>query len=170
MVMRMCEAALAHLVSVRDVVPMARRGRNWFLSLDGNRHHDLDILLRDYLFDDLVIFFYGHIDSEVLLDDDGNTTLDHYFDGCGHGDSSLEDLLDGSLFESVDEGNLGHVIGFAYSDDEGFFIGDGNVQFLGFCDGHVGPDEDGHFAGDRLNVVLGDLAFFAGDDDLDLSG
>jgi len=117
-----------------------------------------------------VVHLDGHVDGEVLLDDDGNATLEHDIDLDGHIDGSLGDLLDGHFLPRVDVGDHGHVIGLAHSDYEGLFIGDCLDEFLGLFDGHVGPREHGNLAGDRLNVVLRHFAFLAGDDDLGFSG
>ena len=164
------QTVLTHLVRVRNTVPMARRRRNSHLRLHGNRHLNFHFLLYGVLFDNLVIHFNRHVDGEVLLNDDGDFTLNHHLDGGGDIDDSLGHLFDGPFFKSVDVGDGGHIIRFANSDDEGFFIGDCLDQFLGLLDSHVDESKHGHFTGDSLDVVLRNLAFFGSDDDLDLSG
>jgi len=166
----LCEAVLADLVRVGDAMPVARRGGDGLLLLDGDGHLDHDFFLLGDLLDDLVVLLNGDVDGEVLLDDDGDSTLDHHLDGGGDVDGSHAVLLNGHFFESVDEGDGGHIIGLADSDDEGLFVGDCLDEFLGLHYGHVGVGEHGDLTGDRLNVVLGDFAFFAGDDDLGLGG
>jgi hypothetical protein len=60
---------------MRNIVPVARRGGNFFFILNGNGDFDVDVLQGSTLFCNLLVNFDGNVDLDGNLCGNGDPTF-----------------------------------------------------------------------------------------------
>lgn len=155
---------------MRNIVPVARRGGNFFFILDGNGDFDVDVLQGSTLFCNLLVNFDGNVDLDGNLCGNGDPTFfqDLHFDG---------DVNHVPFFDLMGHFNFdllvyeGRVIVFLFNiDDIRYLFSNCLKAGLWLFDFDRDLNHGGHFNRHHFYIILRHLDLFRPLDHLLFSG